>query len=58
MEKVADIRPPQEIVQTGLRILARIIAREVANGRLAEIEVLESDFSSLDALPAEVSKHV
>ena len=51
-------RSPGETVQAGLRILARIIAREAVRERLAKTNTLKPDSSSSEASPAEVSIHV
>lgn len=43
MPKIENARSPQETVQAGLRILTRIIAREVVKDRLGEVvqQILE-----------------
>jgi hypothetical protein len=48
----------REIAQAGLRILARIIAREAVRERPAKTNTLKPDSSSSEASPAEVSIHV
>lgn len=40
--EVKKPKVPPETIQAGLHILAKIIAREVANDRRAELEALES----------------
>lgn len=47
----------QETLQAGLRILAKIIAKEVVRERLVKAEMVESNSSSPDTLPAEVTAH-
>ena len=46
------------MIQPGLRILARIIAREVVNEQLAEMDGLKPDPPSTDATPVEVGEHL
>jgi len=62
MSELENARSPQETVQAGLRILARIIAREVLKDQLANIDVLLSDSPSTppstDVTPVEVGKYL
>jgi len=56
MSKFENARSPQETVQSGLRILARIIAREVVKDRLGEMEGLKPDPQFTDATPAQIAE--
>ena len=56
MKKVANDRSSQEIVKTGLRILAKLIARQAIKERLAETDTVQPDLSFADTVSAEVSK--
>ena len=44
------------MIQTGLCILAKIIAKEVIKDRLAEMDGLESDLPSPETPPVEVGE--
>lgn len=56
MPKAQNARSPQETVQVGLRILARIIAREAVKDRLAKMEGVKPDPLCVDATPAQVGE--
>ncbi|MGC8576281.1 MAG: hypothetical protein ACP5L3_07170 [Caldisericum sp.] len=58
MPKVENSRSPQETVQAGLRILARIIVREVVKDRLANIDRLKGALAPMDRTPAEVGEYL
>ena len=51
-------KSPEETVHAGLRILARIIAREAVKERLAKVEGCNLDPCSNDAVRAEVTQCV
>lgn len=48
---------PEEAVQAGLRILARIIARETARDRVVQVEDGHLDPRSTETILAEVGKY-
>jgi hypothetical protein len=50
-------KAPKAEVCAGLRILAKIIAREVVQQQLAKIDLLALD-SAFDPVPAQVSDYV
>ena len=56
--KPDNSRSPEKTVQAGLRILAKIIAREAVRERLAKTDAMRPDSLSSEASPAEVSIHV
>jgi hypothetical protein len=58
MPQVRGSKSPKGEVCAGLRILAKIIAREVVHQQLAKIDLPAADSASLDPLLAEVSDYV
>jgi hypothetical protein len=56
-EARASTSPKREVC-AGLRILAKIIAREVVHQQLAKIDGLGADPTSAGPIPAEVSDYV
>jgi len=58
MRKTQNARSPQETTQAGLRILARIIAREAVKGRLAKMDGLKPDPMFVDATSAQVGEYL
>jgi hypothetical protein len=58
MPKLGISRSPQETVQAGLLILARIIAREVVKDQLANIDRLKGVPVRIDRTPAEASEYL
>ncbi len=56
MSKTQNARSPQETSQAGLRILARIIAREAVKDRLAKMEVVKPEPLLVDATPAQIGE--
>jgi len=48
MAKTHNARSPQETAQAGLRLLARIIAREAVKDRRAKMEAVKPDPRLLD----------
>lgn len=58
MSKTHNARSPQETAQAGLRILARIIAREAVKDRLAKMEAVKPDPLFVDATPAQVGEYL
>jgi hypothetical protein len=53
MQEIDNPRFPRDTLRDGLRILAKIIAREVVNGRLVKMEGLPSDPPSQDVIHTE-----
>jgi len=53
VRKIDNSQSPRDTIRNGLRILAKIIAREVVNGRPAKTGGLLSDSPSSDAIRAE-----
>jgi hypothetical protein len=58
MRKFQKARSPQETTQFGLRILARIIAREAVKARLAKVDGLNPDPVFVEATPAPVGEYL
>lgn len=56
MPRLENARSPNETVQAGLRILARIIAREAVKDRLAKMEAVKPDPLFVGATPAEIGE--
>ncbi|MEJ5377080.1 MAG: hypothetical protein WHX93_10920 [bacterium] len=56
MSKTQNARSPQETAQAGLKILARIIAREAINYRLAKMEVVKPGSFFVDATHAQIGE--
>lgn len=56
MSNTHNARTPQEIAQAGLRILARIIAREAVKDRLAKMEAVKPVPLFVDDPPAQVGE--
>ena len=58
MPRIENTAYLQAMIQPGLRILAKIIAKEVVKDRLAGEDGQESDFPSLGILPVEGGESV
>ena len=54
--RIENTAYPRTMIQPGLRILAKIIAKEVIKDRLAEMDGLESDLPSPETPPVEVGE--
>lgn len=51
-------KSPNKHLSDGLRILARIIAREAANGRLMKTDRVKSNSSSADGMTSVTDKYM
>lgn len=58
MSKLDNSRSPQETIQAGLRILARIIARETVKERLAKMDSLNPDPSLTETMAAQIGEYL
>ena len=56
--EVKKPKVPPETIQVGLRILARIIAREVVNDGLAKLEALQSGQPSKGIMGEKANKNM
>ncbi len=57
MQEINHCRSPEDTIQDGLRILARIIAREAVKNRLAKRDELPLGHQFKGAIPPEFSEY-